>query len=209
MTSIFKKGFASLILFALVAILPISCGVDCNNPCGCSPDFEIKDFNITEMEALTLLRDGQQVSPAGTYPYDVVVKGLRIKTFQTVAFSEKSISNGIPGIAYACSPLPPKSADNLFDVKVINLQEVTLDSGVRLKIGDDISAYFGMNYYFSEGTESIEEFLEGTLTMFSDDLYKLAWLEKPAKELNLRFTIRVQLESGREIALTDQELNVE
>lgn len=208
MTSIFKKAFFSVSLFTFVALIPLSCGVICNDSCGCGPTFEVKDFNITEMEALTLVDQGQQVSPSGTYPFDEVVKGIRIKSFQTIAVTEPRSTTGIPGVAYACSPPPPQSASNLADVKIINLKEVILPSGESLKVGDDISSYFGMNYYFEEGTRPIPEFLEGTLELFADDFFKLAWVQDPVSELNLVFTIRVQLESGLEFSLTDEILNI-
>ncbi|MHA7128264.1 hypothetical protein [Algoriphagus namhaensis] len=208
MTSPLRKGLASIFIFTLMALLPLSCGITCNDPCGCGPSFEVKDFRITDMEALTLVGQGQQVTPSGTYPYDQVVKGIRIKSFQTVAEASTPKSYGIPGLAYACSPETPKSVEKMTNVQLISLRAMTLPNGKQIKIGDDLSEYFEMNYYFTEGTLPISEFLEGGLTMFSDDLYKLAWTLAPTEELKLTFTIRVQLESGREFLLTDQVLNV-
>lgn len=190
-----------------MALLPMSCGVVCDDPCGCGPDFEVKDFSITSMESLTLIGDGQQVFPSNILPYDEVVKAIRVDEFQTVAMNESSHSR-IPGVVFACSPRPAQSEENLADVKIINLIEVTLASGETLKVGDDISEYFGMNYYFSSGTEPITEFLENTLPIFKDDLFKLAWVNDPMEELSLQFTVRVILESGREISITDEVLNI-
>jgi len=190
-----------------MGLLPISCGIICNDPCGCGPEFEVKDFKITEMEALTLVGDGQQVSPNGLYDYDLVVKGIRIKSFQTVAQAGFTNSS-IPGLAYACSPRIPQSVENLSDIKIINLQEFVAPDGKTYGTGDDLSHFFGMNYYFEEGTDSIKDFLDGTLELYPDDLFKLAWLVEPKEELNLKFTIRVQLENGLEFALTDEGLNI-
>ncbi len=202
-----KKYFATFLLFVGLGLLPISCGVVCNDSCGCQPDFEVLDFNITEMEALTLVANGQQVSPEGTFPYNQVVKAIRIKDFQTVSAAIE-VGPTIPGVAYACSPIPPKSTENLVNIQIINLKEFTAPNGQIYTTGDDISDFFGMNYYFEEGVEPIGEFLSNGLEMYADELYKLAWLEEPREELNLVFTIRVQLESGREFSLTDEMLNL-
>ena len=207
MASAFKKSFLTATVFIGLSLLPISCDVICNDSCGCGPDFDVKDFSITSMESITLVSDGQQVSSADTYPFDEVVKGIRVDEFQTLAMSE-SYSQVIPGFALACSPRPSQSVENLADIKIINSAEVKLSSGEKLKIGDDISEYFGINYYFSEGTQPISDFLEDTLPIFSDDLLKLAWLNDPMGEISLKFTIQVILDSGREISLTDEVLNI-
>ncbi len=207
MNNLLKKISASIGIVVFLGLLPISCGVDCNNPCGCGPQFEVKDFTIIEMEALTLVANGQRVSPQNVFDYNLVVKAVRIKDFQTVATNDTSGSS-IPGVAFACSLPLPQSIDNLADVKITNLQEFVGPDGKTYVTGDDLGHFFGMNYYFEEGSEPIEEFLDGTLELYQDDLFKLEWLVAPQEELNLKFTIRVQLESGREFPLTDEILNI-
>lgn len=208
MKSTLKRVFLTSSILLGLALLPISCGIICNNPCGCGADNEAKDFSIKSFETLTLIgNNAEQVNPSDSYPFDEVVKGIRIDEFQLLASVENS-SKGMPGIVFACSPRPIQSAENLKKIQIINLKELTLSSGEILKMGDDISDFFEMNYYFSLGSQPIEEFLEGTLPMYADELYKLAWINDPIDELSLQFTIRLILESGREFSLEDEVLNI-
>lgn len=208
MKSTYKRIILSSSILLGLALLPISCGIICNDPCGCGDDIEVKDFSIESFEALTMeVNNGQQVSALETYPFDEIVKVLRIDEFQILASVENS-SSGIPGFAFACSPRPIQSAENLEGIQIINLKEVTLSSGEILKVGDEISNFFEMNYYFSSGSQPIEEFLEGTLPMYADELFKLAWIYDPIDELSLQFTICLILESGREFSLENEVLNI-
>lgn len=203
-----KVTLLTFLIFSSLAILPMSCTNFCNDSCGCGPVFDIKDFRILSFETLSLTTDGQQVSPSTVLPYSTITKSFRIKETQTIAYFESNPSYFTFGTAMACSPPLPKSAEKMIGIQIINTREVILGNGEVIKVGQDISNYFQMNYFFNNTTRSIDQFLENGLTVFRDDLFKLVWNKDPGKEIELEFSLRIMMEGGLEFNLPNEILSI-
>ncbi len=206
MEKIKKRTLATLFIFSALALLPVSCGFLCNDTCGCGPQFEVKDFNILSFETLTLTKAGQRVNPSTPLPYQEVFKAFRILETRTIAFSDSG--SGIPGIAYACDPQPPKSAEQMKGIQILNTKEVTLGDGNQLKVGDDITSYFEINYFFSESTVPIDAFFIAPVQVYREDLFKLGFKKNPGKEIELEFSLRIFFTGGKEFNLNNEILAI-
>ncbi|MBY5950372.1 hypothetical protein OU792_11505 [Algoriphagus sp. NF] len=202
-----KKLITTSALFITLAMLPIACSEFCNNPCGCGPVFEVIDFRVQSFETLSLTTEGQQVSPSTSLPYDFITKSFRIKETQNVSYFEES-NNSIPGVAFACSPPSPQSQEKMIGIQIINSKEVEFADGEIFKVGQDISDFFEVNYFFVEQTRPIPEFLENGLTLFREDLFKLVFTKNPGKEVQLEFSMRIMLEGGLEFNLQNEILSI-
>lgn len=188
-------------------MLPIACSEFCNNPCGCGPVFEVIDFRIQSFETLSLTTEGQQVSPSTSLPYDFITKSFRIKETQNVAYFKERTSS-TPGLALACSPIPPQSQEKMIGIQIINSKEVEFADGEIFQMGQDISDFFEVNYFFVEQTRPIPEFFGNGLTLFREDLFKLVFTKNPGKEVQLEFSIRIMLEDGLEFDLQHEILSI-
>lgn len=96
----------------------------------------------------------------------------------------------------------------MIGVQIINTREVILGNGEVIKVGQDISNYFQMNYFFNNTTRSIDQFLENGLTVFRDDLFKLVWNKDPGKVIELEFSLRIMMEGGLEFNLANEILSI-
>jgi len=208
MIKMYRRSLATVILFVFISLLPISCGILCNDPCGCGPRFEVKDFNILSFETLSLTKPGQRVNPTTPLPYDQIFKVFRILETQTLTALETNSSNGIPGVAFACSPVSPKSAQQMTGIQLLNSKELTLGDGTVLKVGQDISEFFEINYFFEEKTLSFESFFKEPITIYQEDLFKLGWKQDPKKEIILEFSIRIFMTGGKEFNLNNEILSI-
>ncbi|MGM0945422.1 MAG: hypothetical protein ACQEW9_09585 [Bacteroidota bacterium] len=207
MSLLIKQLFSTIALFLILAILPMGCEVFCNDPCGCRPKFEVKDFRITAFETLSLAQDGQRIHPSLVLPYDQTTKSFRVAQLETVAQSKESLG-GLPGMAYACSPIAPQSIHRLIGLQLINKKEVILGDGTILEVGKLLNEFVKMNYFYASETFPLAEFLDGGLPVFSDDLFKLVWQNAPGKELVLEFDLQIQLENGQGFVLPDEILSI-
>lgn len=204
----YRKSLATVTVFAFIALLPISCGILCNDPCGCGPQFEVKDFNILSFETLSLTKPGQRVNPTTPLPYDQIFKVFRILNTQTLSSIENNPAIGIPGVAFACSPVTPKSAQLMTGIQLLNSKEVALGDGTVLKVGQDITEFFEVNYFFEEKTLPFESFFKRPLAIYREDLFKLGWKQDPKKEIILEFSIRIFMTSGKEFNLNNEILSI-
>ncbi|MFC3414138.1 hypothetical protein [Algoriphagus hitonicola] len=202
-----KKLFSTFFLLIGLGILPMGCEVFCNDSCGCGPQFEVKDFRITAFETLTLAADGQRIDPSTVLPFAQTTKSFRIAQFETIALARNS-EPSFPGIAMACSPIPPKSIERMTNLILINKKEQVLGDGTILQIGDQLNPYVEINYFFASQTSPISDFLEGGLTLFSDDLFKLVWQKDPGKEMVIEFDLQIELEGGRAFVLPNEILSI-
>jgi hypothetical protein len=208
MRNLLKKSFATLGLLALMAILPISCGVVCNDVCECEPRFDVQNFKILSFETLSLTKSGQRVNPITPLPYSEIFKSFRILDVQTISLKEPENTVSFPGIVYACSPVSPKSVDLLRGIQILNAKEVTLGDGTVLKVGDDITKYFGFNNFFSENITAKEVFFKAPIEVYRDDLFKLGWKQNPQREVILEFSLRILFTNGREFNLNNEVLAI-
>jgi hypothetical protein len=208
MKKLIYKYLATVIVFTVIALLPLSCGIVCNDSCGCGPQFEVKDFQIVSFETLSLTKTGQRVNPTTSLPYDQIFKAFRILETQTVASGTSNFALGIPGVALACSPLPSKSARQVIGIQLINIKEVTLGDGEILKVGQDITEFFEINYFFSEKTMPFESFFKLPITIYREDIFKLGWRQDPKKEVILEFNIGIFMTDGKEFNLNNEMLSI-
>ncbi len=191
----------------LLALLPISCDIVCNDTCGCGSQTQVNDFKIISFEMLTVNTQGEEVNPEIPQPYQQILKTFKIKDIEVLSNIESS-TFGVPGVVYACSPIPPKSQERLEDLKLFNLKEVTLGDGTVLKAGDILNDLFQINYYFVSETKPIEEFLSENNTLYLDDYYKLTFIKDPKKEVIIEFSLQLIFENGRTISVNNEQLNI-
>lgn len=203
-----KKLFSTLFLVTALGFLPLGCEVFCNDSCGCGPRYEIKDFRITAFETLTLAEDGQRIDPSTVLPYSQTTKSFRISQFETIALIPNEGSFSLPGVAWACSPLPPKSIERMTNITLINKKEQVLADGTILQVGDQLNSLVEINYFFASQTQPISDFLEGGLTLYSDDLFKLVWQKDPGKEMVIGFDLHLELENGQGFVLPNEILSI-
>ncbi len=204
-----KKLTLTGFLFCFFALLPMSCGIFCNDSCGCDPVYEVRDFSISSFETKSLRADGQRVSPETVLPYDEIYKAFLIKEVQVLSANEgdQSISSTF-GLAMACSPMPPKSIEKMTGVQLINTKEITLGDGTILELGQDLTELFGISYFFSAETVPISQFFDGPLDVYQEDLFKLEWLKDPEREVVLEFTLRIFFENGKEFTLENEIMSI-
>ncbi len=208
MKNLIRKSVATCTLLSILALLPISCGIVCTDSCGCGPQFEVKDFNILSFETLSLTKPGQRVNPTTPLPYDQIFKAFRILDVQTLSSLNENVTGSIPGVAYACSPVTPKSAQQMTGIQLLNSKEVSLGDGTVLKVGQDITDFFEVNYFFAEQTLPFTSFFKQPLTVYREDLFKLGWKSNPKKEVILEFSIRIFMTGGKEFNLNNEVLSI-
>lgn len=203
----YKNSLATFALFLLLALLPISCDLVCTDSCGCGPQTQVNDFKIISFEMLTVNTAGEELNPEIPHPYTQVLKTFKVKDIETVSAVE-STNFGIPGVVYACSPIPPKSQERLKDLKLFNLKEVELGDGTILKAGDILNDFFEINYFFVSETKPIEEFLSENTDIYLEDYYKLSFIKDPEKEVIIEFSMELTFENGRTISVNAEKLGI-
>jgi hypothetical protein len=96
----------------------------------------------------------------------------------------------------------------MIGIQIINSKEVEFADGEIFQMGQDISDFFEVNYFFVEQTRPIPDFFENGLTLFREDLFKLVFTKNPGKEVQLEFSIRIMLEGGLEFNLQNEILSI-
>lgn len=205
-----KRGITTLGLFTFLAMLPMSCGLLCRDTCGCGPTPKTSEFEIQSFDSKTKDGSGREISASESRPYDQIYKVLEINDVEfTSAVKDEEQNTGSLGIAFACSPAPPISKNDLQLIEILNETEFSLADGTEYGVGENLVSLFGINRYFSSELESIEEFIgTGRKLNYGDDLY-FGLLENPEKDLQLEFTIRLVFNDAQEFLFTDQILNVQ
>lgn len=204
-----KRLFTTFSLFSFLALLPMSCGLFCNDSCGCGALPKPQELRVKSFAILTVNESGSEISESETKEYNQIFKTLRINEaeYKTQSSIESTSSPSL-GTAFACSPIPPTTENTLYLIQIINEKEFTLADGTNYFEGDNISSLFGMNHFFAQGLTTIENFTGPGLRLTFEDYYRIGILENPEKELNLEFTIRLVFDDAQEFLLTDQLLHV-
>jgi len=208
MRSSIKKIFFTVGLFSLLAVIPMSCGLFCQDSCGCGPITPPQNLLIKSMQLNTVDALGQAVDPMESYPYDKVFKSLEIKDFEIKVVSELIGPSTTFGMAYACSPLPISSKDEIVGIQIKNKKEETLGNGIVLSPEEDISSYFGITFFYSKNLVQIQEFVGTGRTFVFGENFKLGFLQAPGKTIRLEFDLEVSFKSGVKFLLANQVLTL-
>lgn len=203
-----KKFFTTLFLLGFLAFLPISCDVLCNNSCGCGPVPETKNFSVISFSSSTVNSQGQEIPAEEFGFYNEVHKELKVQDFELVSFLDLPSSPSIPGIAFACDPLPPKSIDELVFIEIYNSKEVTLDDGTVLKVGEILNDFFTINTAYTTDPKNISDFFSQSWEIYFYEPFNLHFSKNPGKEIVITFSIRFLLENEKEISLNDVILSI-
>lgn len=190
-----KSVLSTVLLFVILSILPMGCGLFCSDSCGCGPNFPPQTFRINSFEIFTAAFDGQQIFPSTFLPYDKVFKAIRVKNFDLLGELKSPKFQGL-NMAFACSPPSPTSSKKLVDIQIVNLNEVTFGDGTILEPGQNISELFAIGYFYSNSLKSIPEFIEDGYTLYLEDLLKLGIRKNPGKEISLEVSISIVLQDG-------------
>jgi hypothetical protein len=203
-----KKIFLTIGLFSLLALIPMSCGLFCQDSCGCGPISPPQNLLIKSMRLNTVDPLGQAVNPLDSFPYDKVFKSLEVKDFEITVVSEIIGPSTTFGMTYACSPLPISSKDEIIGIKIRNKKEVTLGSGVVLKPEEDISSYFGISFFYSNNLVKIQEFIGSGRSFVLGENFKLGFFQAPGQPISLEFDLEVNFKSGVKFLFENQALTL-
>lgn len=203
-----KRIGLTISLFSFLALIPMSCGIFCQDSCGCGPSAPPQDLIIKSMQLLTLGPMGQTVNPLDTLSYNQVFKSLEVKEFEIKLLSENFSPGPSFGLAYACSPLPVYSRDEIIDIRIRNKTALTLADGTTLNPRQDISSYFGMAFFYTDKLATIQEFIGTGRYFFWGENFKLGFKQSPGKALKLEFDVEVSFKSGKAFLLENQVLSI-
>lgn len=203
-----KRIGLTISLFSFLALIPMSCGIFCQDSCGCGPSAPPQDLVIKSMQILTLGPTAQTVNPLDTLPYTQVFKSLEVKEFEIKLISENFSPSPSLGLAYACSPLPVYSRDEINAIRIVNKTSVALADGNTLNPQQDISSYFGMAFFYTDKLSTIQEFIGTGRYFFLGENFKLGFKQSPGKALKLEFDVEVTFKSGKSFILENQVLSI-
>ncbi len=203
-----KRIGLTISLFSFLALIPMSCGIFCQDSCGCGPLPPAQNLIIKSMQLLTVDPSGQTINPLDTLPYNRVFKSLEIKDFEIKLISENFSPSTSFGLAYACSPLPVYSRDEIIGIKILNKTSVTLADGTTISPQQDISSYFGMAFFYTDKLATIQEFIGTGRYFFLGENFKLGFKQSPGKALKLEFDVEVTFKSGKSFILENQVLSI-
>ncbi|MBN3519646.1 hypothetical protein JYB62_06480 [Algoriphagus lutimaris] len=204
----FKNSITTLLIFLVLALLPISCDVVCNNPCGCGPAPQVRNFNIISFSSASYNLNGIKVSNELFLPYNEVYKSIKVEDFEFVSQAEPDSKGNFPGLAFACSPVPPKSTNSLLYLEIYNSNEVTLGDGTVLKVGEVLNDYFEISSDFTTSPKSIADFFTEKQEIYSFEPFKLYFIKNPEKEIVITFSVRFFLENQVEKVLNEVILSI-
>lgn len=208
MEASFKNSITTLLVFLVLALLPISCDVVCSNPCGCGPAPQVRSFNIISFSSASYNSNGVEVSDELFLPYNEIYKSIKVEEFEFVSQGEPVFKGALPGMAYACSPVPPKSTNALLYLEIYNSNEVTLGDGTVLQVGEILNDYFEISSDFTVSPKKIEDFFTEKQEIYSYEPFKLYFTKNPEKETVITFSVRFFLENQVEKVLNEVVLSI-
>ena len=203
-----KRIGLTICLFAFLALIPMSCGIFCQDSCGCGPSAPAQNLIIKSMQLRTVALMDQTVNPLDTLPYNRVFKSLEVKEFEIKLISENLSPSPSFGLAYACSPLPVYSRDEIIGINILNKTSVTLADGTTINPQQDISSYFGMAFFYNDRLTTIQEFIGTGRYFFFGENFKIGFIQSPEKALKLEFDVEVIFKSGKAFRLENQVLSI-
>lgn len=204
-----KRVFATISLFCVLALLPISCDLICLDSCGCGPAQQVGEIRIRSWQAKTISESNQAIEKTEIRDFDKAFVGLSVDEVVFLADqSSEQESFGSLGMAYACSPIPPQTANTLSLIQLINQKEFTTAAGVTYSAGEDISSLFGIGQVYVTKLSPFAEFVGSGLRPTTEDYFRIGLLGDPGKVLELEFTVRLVFDDRQEFLLSDQFLNV-
>lgn len=210
MENVIKKGLLTTGLFTFLALLPMSCGLFCNDSCGCGPVTRPREFVIESFATNTVDDLGNVIPENQSRNYNQIFKSVEIRDIRFTSEAQVEESNPTSmGLAFACSPAPDASINELQLIEIINEVEFTLVDGTEYAIGENLSSLFGISEVYRTNLIPIEEFPQFGAKLYLDDFFKIGLFQNPEKEINLKFTIRLRFNDGQEFLLTDQTLNIQ
>lgn len=205
-----KRIFTTFTLFSILALLPMSCGLFCvNDSCGCGPVPKPREFVIESFVTKTVDGSGNEIPETQSRNYNQIFKSIEIRDIKYI--SEIKVEESSPwslGLAFACSPAPDTSKNELQLIQIINEMEFTLADGREFEVGENLNSLFGIGQVFLTNLVPIQEFTRLGSNLTFDDSYKIGLLQNPEKELHLKFTIRIVFDDAQEFLITDQILNI-
>lgn len=160
------------------------------------------------MQLLTVGPIGQILNTKDTVPHNQVFKSLEVKEFEIKLISESLSPSSSFGLAYACSPLPVYSRDEIKGIRIQNKTSVSLADGTLLNPQQDISSFFGMSFFYSNRLIPIQEFIGSGRSFILGENFKLGFQQSPGKAIKLEFNVEVTFRSGKVFVLENEVLHI-
>jgi hypothetical protein len=204
-----KRIITTISLFSTLAMLPMSCGLFCNDSCGCGPVTKPREFVIESFATKTVDELGNNIPETQSRNYNQIFKSVEIsdRKFTSKAKVEGSMPLSL-GLAFACSPAPDTSTNELQLIEIINEVGFTVGDGTEYEVGENLNSLFGISEVFRTNLVPIEEYPQFGAKLTLDDFFKIGLFQNPGKELQLEFTIRIVFDDAQQFLLTNQTLNV-
>lgn len=189
-----KILFRCLFLVLFLGLLPYSCDKD---NCG---DLSPQNFSIEEMQAVSILTNGDEPKPDSSYSFDLLL-------IQIIATKTKTIASNSPDFwhfnqrLWACSPVPPRPVNPVNSIRVISNADFSYNNH-SFQTGADISQLFFIEDWNSGSDSTL------ITNDYPHDHARLKLLEAPEREVVLTFEVRVGLKDGKEFRFEELELAV-
>jgi hypothetical protein len=199
--------WTALLLFGIV---PTSCDIFCRDSCGCGPLTPVKDYTIKNFGAENMVMNVESFNPESFYDRDQYFKVIKVVDFDLISeyIQNKKTGSMIPG-AFACSPVPSFSVQNVTGLKIINKQETEIAENDLLTINQDISERFLVTDFPQFEGKPIAELLEEERKLELGESLFIQWKEDfPGEKLELVFDIMISLSDGQEFILEDEVMRI-
>jgi hypothetical protein len=205
-----SKIFIIWAVMLFLGIIPTSCGIFCNDSCGCKPLPPVKDFSIRNFGTENIVLNIDSFNPESFYDREKTFKVVKIVDFEFISENNTEKEGfGIISGAYACSPNPSFSVQLISGLKIINRQETTISEADILAVNQDISERFLVTDFPQFEGKTISQYLiegkklelgESLLIQWKDDLL--------GGTLELLFDIEIKLSDGQEFVLENESMRI-
>jgi len=201
---IMKRFGIVLLLYFLLEAVSVSCSLIC--PCGCDTGSTPKRMDIQSWNVYTAGHNFEMLDTTKVYDYNKILKVIHVDERFYVSTQESV--GGLIATAYACSPAPVESIQQIESIKLISLNEIVLTSETDvIPKGTDLNSRFMMTYQGASNLEPIDTFIQD-LIIYDDDQFKLQLNQKPYKETTLKFDLIITMTDGKVTELKNQIMKV-
>lgn len=204
-----KKLIGIWVGFLAIGVIPMSCDLFCQNPCGCGPMSPSREFSIKDLAIGDLVIGTSAFNPELFYAIDQYYKVIEITGFEySTEFQETKISFPLINSVYACSPAPQTSIQKLTDLKIINKKETTLSNNNLILEDQEITDRFLISNYPTTTGQTITMFFENEQVMYMGEPFYLRLNETISNETELNFDIQIKLSDGQEFNFEDEVMKI-
>ena len=190
-----------------LGFIPPSCCL--TNSCGCGKANQPRDYFITDLSLRNIDSNREPIDTSLYYLHNNNFKLIEVAATEFVFHLEEQNKVGFFAAALACSPIPPRSVNPIYNIQVEAANTFALNNEEDvISTGENITSRFEIGFLYAQEFEPLSEFNSDPYETYEADLLRIKLISQPYQPSEMKLNIKIKLKDATPFDFNDEIMKV-